>query len=93
MQTPHRLNIPVDEIFSSAEVDEALEAEGVTVEQIAARFASGAWDHFGPAAHEVSRAIQQRQTLEAAFVLPRAGEVLICEWADGFLTLELEDED
>jgi hypothetical protein len=93
MQTPHRLNIPITEIFSSALVDEALEDEGITAEELAARFSAGAWDHYGPSEAEARRAIQYRQPLEAAFVLSRAGDVLIAHWQDGFLTLELEDDE
>lgn len=94
MNIPHTLRIPIDEIFISDLAAGALEDARIDAGEIAERFSAGAWDHYGPAPAEVSRAIQYRQEIAAAFVLPYpADEILVVTWADGFLTLELEGED
>lgn len=94
MNTPSRLHIPIDEIFVSQDAELELDLAGIDADAIAARFASGQWDHYGPSTAEVNRAIQYRREIEAAFVLPApADAILIATWADGFLTLELEGED
>lgn len=94
MNIPHRLHIPIDEIFVSDEAASALQDAGIDADEIAARFSQGAWNHYGPSELEARRAIQYRQEIEAAFVIPTpSNEILIATWADGFLTLELEGED
>jgi len=93
MNTPSSTAIPVDEVFVSDDAERALRTAGVSADEIAAQFSAGMWNHYGPSTADVRRAIQQRQTLEAAFILPAAGEILLTTWADGFLSIELEGED